>query len=156
MNAKIIVSICLLILSVISHQAHAETSLGLSVPFYIDTDLEGGAAGGYGFTAEYSDGPWFVSYSRLQNIKRREGGEVNSQDFITGGYRYHFKNNFYLQAGAAINERSDVLGSPASFNVGAGFEWGRYRIGWQHWSNANTNQVNHGFDALTFSVRFNR
>jgi hypothetical protein len=156
MNKRPVIFLLIALLSLVSHQTHAETSLGAAMPFYLDTDLDGGAAGGYGINAEYASGPWFVSYTRLQNAKRRDGGEVTSQDFITGGYRYHFQTRFFLQAGVAINERSDVLGSPASFNIGAGYQWDRYRITWAHWSNANTNEINHGFDALTLSIILKR
>jgi len=140
----------------ISAACGAETSIGYNQPFYIDKNLGGGGVGGYGLHIEHARGNWFIAYDRLQSIKRADVGEVNSQDFITAGYRHTFKSNVHLNAGIAVNERSDVLGSFASFNVGIGYEFGRYRVTWRHWSNANTNNVNHGFDVLTISRKAKR
>lgn len=131
----------------------AETSIGLSQPFYLDKNLDRGEVGGYGFHIEYAKDRWYASYDRLQDVVRDDDGFIESQDFINAGYRYTF-NGFQLSAGLSLNERSDVLGSPVNFNVGFGYEWKRIRISWRHWSNANTNEVNHGFDAITFAWRF--
>jgi|GEM_PF-5807086 len=148
--ARILVSLLLLT----TLPCLASTLVGYSQPFYIDTGLDGGDVGGYGIHLEYSPHErWFIAYDRLQRVKRRDDGEVNNQDFITGGYRYTVANGFQTHAGIAINERSDVLGSPTSFNIGVGYQFDRIRVSWNHWSNANTNEVNHGFDVLTIAWR---
>jgi hypothetical protein len=138
---------------VLGNPATAEIAVGYNQPFYLDTDLEGGDIGGHGYHLEYSWERWYVSLDHLENVKRRDDGYVDNQHFINAGYRYPLPAGFEVSGGLSVNEVSDVLGSALSFNLGIGYRRGPYSITWRHWSNANTNDVNHGFDAITLTYR---
>lgn len=145
--------VLLIALTTLTGSTQAEVEVGASMPFYINTDLASGEFGGYGFHVEAKKDDWFLAYDRLQNVSRAKNNRVEGQDFITLGKRKKFYRGAFLQGGLALNETSNVLGNAVSFHVGLGYEFDRYRITWSHWSNANTDHINHAFDALTLTYK---
>lgn len=143
----------LIALFALSGSAQAEFEVGGSLPFYIDTDIDGGELGGFGFHVEAKKGSWFLAYDRLQSVSRSNNNRVEGQDFLTLGKRFTVYKGFFAQGGVSLTKTSNVLGKAVPFNVGLGYEFKRYRLTWSHWSNANTDHINHGFDALTLSYK---